>query len=244
MASAGTQRLLPAALVLLGFFLFLMLVSSAFRVAVVTWLLSAERLSDGVIGYCLDALGRIWRAWKLVIVVVVFPAVSYLLWEPVVVRRVVVPVKAALDDGINERNFAACVAIGIVAGLSAPGVTMPIQTLMFVAGARMGFGFAAHEFAVASAINLSLTVVDILVWTDVFVPLGSMFVPAGGRYVRPFLSGILPFAIVAAPAVAGLYHLSLHAIRACMPARLIKGKNKGAAAGNSSSSTPSSLLPS
>lgn len=55
----------------------------------------------------------------------------------------------------------------------------------------------APVVALGAAINAALTIPDVVVWNSVFAKLGSFILP-GGRYIRPFVSGSIPW-LIAAP---------------------------------------------
>ncbi len=110
--------------------------------------------------------------------------------------------------GIEPQQLAVAIAIGIVGGLGAPGLTLPLQTLLFWAVSKFaGFTLGAPEFAVASAVNLALTVADLWLWNALFMRLGGMLLPPGGKYLRPFVAGLLPWLALSLPSVAVIYQL-------------------------------------
>ena len=111
------------------------------------------------------------------------------------------------------------VALGVVSGLGAPGATLPLQTLLFAAASRMaGMPLGAPEFDVASAVNLALALVDLWLWEALFMRLGAQLLPPGGRYLRPFVAGLVPWLVAAGPAAAALFAGLARVFAAVMPA--------------------------
>ena len=64
--------------------------------------------------------------------------------------------------------------------------------------------------ALAVAVNAVSTPLDLLVWHSVFSRLGSAVLP-GGKYVRPFVAGTVPY-VVALPVMLVALNLSFRTI--------------------------------
>lgn len=60
----------------------------------------------------------------------------------------------------------------------------------------LGGSVDAPTMAIAAALNAALTPVDLILWQSVFAKIGSKFL-SGGRYIRPFVSGTIPFLLMA-----------------------------------------------
>ena len=101
------------------------------------------------------------------------------------------------------------ISIGLIAGFGPPGLTVQIQLLMFLIIPQLGLA----EFAVATAINFALTIPDLIVWKVLFMRLGSLIIPAGGRYVRPFIAGVIPYTAIGISSLAVLYQILFHSFK-------------------------------
>jgi len=150
-----------------------------------------ENLADDLIDAVVKKVSAHKRA--LVTLAVILLAVFSARVIDYVQGNITGPVNDALASGISGSKFATAVALGVSSGLSAPGLTMLVLfALAKVVVALSGAEVDAPVLAIAAAINAALTVPDLLVWNSVFSALGSQVLP-GGRYVRPFLAGSIPW---------------------------------------------------
>ncbi len=169
-------------------------------------LLVAETSIDNSVDIAIRWLIIIWNKGKYAIIAISILAL-YFAWEPYIVPKAITPVKDAINNGIKAKHLAMAISVGLVAGLGAPGLTVQKQILFFLILNNIGFDLGVTEFAVSTAINFALTVPDLLVWKGVFMNLGSLIIPAGGRYTRNFLAGFIPYIIISIPSLAILYQI-------------------------------------
>lgn len=113
---------------------------------------------------------------------------------------IVGPVRTSLTQGLTSRQVGHAVALGVSSGLSAPGLTM----VVLVGLARLVGDVDAPTLAIAAAINAALTIPDLFLWNAVFARIGSSFIP-GGRYIRPFVAGTIPWMLCVAPMYSVLF---------------------------------------
>lgn len=106
------------------------------------------------------------------------------------------PVRVALDEGISASTMAHAVSLGVCSGLSAPGFTMMFLLIMTRVLSLINIHLGPSTIAISAAINAALVIPDLFVWKNVFASVGSRFV-SGGRYVRPFFGGVVPWALSA-----------------------------------------------
>jgi hypothetical protein len=62
-------------------------------------------------------------------------------------------------------------------------VTMPVLLVMCRVLPMIGVHIDATIVTLAIAINVALSVVDLIVWNSFYAPIGSWMLP-GGRYIR------------------------------------------------------------
>ncbi len=169
-------------------------------------LLLVESAIDNSIDIALKWLELIWKKGKYGIIIISI-LLLILAWTPVIVPKAQKPISDAVNDGIKAKQLAIAISIGIITGFGAPGLTTQKQILTFIILSYMGFNLGITEFAVSAAINYALTIPDIYVWKEVFMRLGSFIVPAGGRHVRLFIAGFIPYLIIGIPSLAILYQI-------------------------------------
>jgi len=167
-------------------------------------ILAAETAIDIV----LKLLNIIWSKGKYAIIIICVIALI-LAWKPYLEPKAIDPVRNAIRDGIKAEHLAMAISIGLIAGFGPPGLTVQIQLLMFLIIPQLGLA----EFAVATAINFALTIPDLIVWKVLFMRLGSLIIPAGGRYVRPFIAGVIPYTAIGIPSLAVLYQILFHSFK-------------------------------
>jgi hypothetical protein len=169
-------------------------------------ILSAETIIDNNIDSVLKLLNIIWSHGKYAIIIISIIAII-LAWKPYLKPKAVDPIRDAINDGIKAKNLAMAISIGTIAGFGPPGLTMQFQLLMFFIIHQIGIDVGLAEFAVATAINFALSIPDLIVWKVLFMRLGSLIIPAGGRYVRPFIAGLIPYTAISIPSLAILYQI-------------------------------------
>ena len=99
----------------------------------------------------------------------------------------------ATRTGISRDAFASGMATGVISGLGPPGLTLTVALPIVLQIAEMlGRPVDAPVVAIAASINAALTIPDVILWTSVFAHIGSRVFP-GGRYIRPFLAGAIPW---------------------------------------------------
>jgi hypothetical protein len=121
---------------------------------------------------------------------------------------VVAPLQRTLALGLLPSQLSCAVALGLVSGLSAPGLTMPSLAACAYLAAAVGFHCDASVMAIAAALNVALTVPDLLLWNNFYSKLGAAVLP-GGKYVRPFVAGAIPWALSAPPLFLTVYTVTL-----------------------------------
>ncbi len=121
-----------------------------------------EDLLDDVIGRIVGFVNKNKRV--LITVVVILAAVFSSRLIAYVTANITGPVSKALSDGIDRSSFAHAVALGVVSGFGAPGLTMPtLFALARVVSGTLGARIDAPVLAIAAAINAALTVPDLIV---------------------------------------------------------------------------------
>jgi hypothetical protein len=175
-------------------------------------ILSAETIIDNNIDSVIKLLNIIWSHGKYAIIIISIIAII-LAWKPYLKPKAVDPIRDAINDGIKAKNLAMAISIGTIAGFGPPGLTVQLQILMFLIIPKLGFDIGLPEFAVATAINFALTIPDLIVWKVLFMRLGSLIIPAGGRYVRPFIAGVIPYTAIGIPSLAVLYQILFHSFK-------------------------------
>ena len=173
-----------------------------------------EKAADDAIGW---AVGFV-RRQKLVLLAVA--AVVAALFHAALLgwlKAQAAQLTAAFSAGLSAEQLATGVAAGVVSGLGPPGLTLALA-LPVVArlGAALGHPCAGPGLGLAVAVNAVLTVPDLVVWQAVFSRAGSRLLP-GGRYVRPFVAGTVPW-LAAAP----LLFLAVHAAALALLGALLK----------------------
>jgi hypothetical protein len=171
-------------------------------------ILAAETAIDIV----LKLLHIIWSKGKYAIIIIGIIAII-LAWKPYLEPKAIDPVRNAIRDGIKAEHLAMAISIGLIAGFGPPGLTVQIQLLMFLIIPQLGFDIGLAEFAVATAINFALTIPDLIVCKVLFMRLGSLIIPAGGRYVRPFIAGVIPYTAIGISSLAVLYQILFHSFK-------------------------------
>ena len=176
-------------------------------------LLAAEKAIDNSIDIAVRWLIIIWNKGKYAIIAISILAL-YFAWQPYIVPKAITPVKDAINNGIKAKQLAMAISIGLIAGLGAPGLTVQKQILFFLILNKIGFDLGVTEFAVSTAVNFSLTIPDVFVWKGVFMHLGSLIIPGGGRYIRNFVAGFIPYIIISIPSLAILYQILFRSFNA------------------------------
>lgn len=159
-----------------------------------------------------DAIGaaiRLARSYRYVLMtalllVAAYNSASLVAW---VDHNVNEPLARVRRDGLSAVSLARGLALGVTSGVAAPGVTVPV---LFALARLVGAGADASAMTLALLVNVLLSPVDLALWAAVYAPLGSRVV-AGGRYVRPFLSGSIPWALSAPVLYATAYAGGLQA---------------------------------
>ncbi len=175
-------------------------------------LLLIETTIDNSIDIAIKWLSIIWNKGKYGIIAILILAL-YFAWRPYIVPKAITPIKEAINEGIKAKSLAMAISVGFVAGVGAPGLTVQKQILFYLILHNIGFDLGITEFAVSTAINFALTIPDLFAW-KLFMNLGSMFIPAGGRYVRNFLAGFIPYIIISIPSLAILYQILFRSFNA------------------------------
>lgn len=121
---------------------------------------------------------------------------------------VVLPIQRTVAHGLLPSQLASAVALGLVSGLSAPGLTMAALALCARVASALSFDSDASVLAIAAALNVALTLPDLIVWNRFYSPIGATMLP-GGKYVRPFVAGTIPWALSAPPLFLATYTLVL-----------------------------------
>jgi hypothetical protein len=176
-------------------------------------LLAAEKAIDNSIDIAIKWLLMIWTKHKYSIIAISI-LILYFAWKPYIVPKAITPVKDAVNQGIKAKQLAIAISVGLVAGFGAPGLTVQKQILSFLILNNIGFNLGITEFAVSTAVNFALTVPDVLVWKSVFMYLGSLIIPAGGRYMRNFIAGFIPYIAISIPSLAILYQILFRSFNA------------------------------
>ncbi len=176
-------------------------------------LLAAETAIDNSIDIAVRWLIMIWNKGKYGIIAISILAL-YFAWQPYIVPKAITPVKDAINEGIKAKQLAMAISVGLIAGLGAPGLTVQKQILFFLILNNIGFDLGVTEFAVSTAVNFALTIPDVVVWKGVFMHLGSLIIPAGGRNVRNFLAGFIPYIIISIPSLTILYQILFRSFNA------------------------------
>uniref|UniRef100_A0A6C0HUF6 Uncharacterized protein n=1 Tax=viral metagenome TaxID=1070528 RepID=A0A6C0HUF6_9ZZZZ len=176
-------------------------------------LLVIETAIDNSIDIAIRWLIMIWNKGKYGIIAISI-LILYFAWQPYIVPKAITPVKDAINEGIKAKQLAIAISVGLVAGFGAPGLTVQKQILFFLILNNIGFDLGVTEFAVSTAVNFSLTIPDVFVWKSVFMHLGSLIIPAGGRYIRNFLAGFIPYIIISIPSLAILYQILFRSFNA------------------------------
>lgn len=104
------------------------------------------------------------------------------------------PINVAMQKGISSVTMAHAVSLGICSGLSAPGFTMIFLIIISQFLHFINIHLEPSALAISAAINAALVVPDVYIWKTVFASVGSRFV-GGGRYIRPFFGGVVPWAL-------------------------------------------------
>ena len=175
-------------------------------------ILAAESAIDNCIDIVLKYLHIIWSKGKYAIIIICIIALI-LTWKPYLEPKAIDPIRNAINDGIKAQNLAMAISIGTIAGFGPPGLTVQFQLLMFFIIHQLGIDIGLAEFAVATAINFALTIPDLIVWKILFMRLGSLIIPAGGRYVRQFLAGFIPYTAIGIPSLAILYEILFYSFK-------------------------------
>ena len=113
-----------------------------------------------------------------------------------------------LSSGISSTAMGVGMAVGVASGLGPPGLTMPVALPLMLQLARaLHMSVSSEATAVAVAVNGLLSPVDLAVWASLYMKLGSRILP-GGRYLRPFLAGSIPWLASTPLLLFGIRHLS------------------------------------
>jgi hypothetical protein len=80
--------------------------------------------------------------------------------------------------------------------------------LALIARIMLSFGVDvdATILAIAGAVNLGLTVPDLFIWNNIYSHYGGKFL-IGGRYLRPFISGAIPWTASVLPIYFIIYSI-------------------------------------
>ena len=105
------------------------------------------------------------------------------------------PIMDAVSNGMSSGAVAHAVALGVCSGLCAPGFRFLSMLLLaeFVHFAS-GIHITVTMLAISATINTALTVPNLFIWKAVYFNIGTKLF-SGGKYVRPFLAGMIPWAI-------------------------------------------------
>ena len=148
-----------------------------------------------------DAIGRVLgliNEYKRVLIGLAVVCLA-IFWRAVFgwVTGQVDAVMEAVHSGMGRYELATALGVGVVGGLGPPGATVSVGHVL---GSTLA-GVVAPEhpiqgatLVVALACNALLTPVDLICWQRVWSALGTRIWP-GGRYIRPFLAGFVPYAL-------------------------------------------------
>ena len=173
---------------------------------------AAETAIDNSVDIVLKWFYLVWDKAKYPIIIISIIGLI-LAWKPYIAPKAVQPIREAKDNGIRAKNMAIALAIGTVAGFGPPGLTVQVQILSFLIVHKFGFDVGLAEFAVATAINFALSIPDIIVWKMLFMYIGSLIIPAGGKYLRPFIAGIIPYIGISIPSLAIIYQILFYSLK-------------------------------
>lgn len=173
----------------------------------------AETAIDNTVDVAIKWFYLVWDKAKYPIIIITIIALI-LAWKPYIYPKAVEPVREAKDNGIQAKNMAMAIAIGTVAGFGPPGLTVQFQILSFFIIHNIGFDLGLAEFAVATAINFALSIPDLIVWKVLFMHLGSLIIPAGGKHLRPFVAGLIPYIGISIPSLAVIYQILFYSLKA------------------------------
>ena len=140
-----------------------------------------EKLIDDVI----EETIRLVKEYKRVLVAIAL-VVASIYYKSIVNyanNNVINPIADAVSSGITAAQFSTAIGLGISSGLSAPGLTMLALFGLAKVLSVFGFDVSAPVIAIAAALNVALTVPDLIVWNSVFCAIGGYFIK-GGRYIR------------------------------------------------------------
>jgi hypothetical protein len=174
---------------------------------------AAETAIDNSIDIAIKWLNLIWSKGKYGIIALSIIALFFS-WKQIIVPKAITPIRNAVNEGIKAKQLAIAISVGLVAGLGAPGLTVQKQILAYIILSYFGFNLGITEFAVSSAVNFALTIPDVWVWKNLFMYLGAMIVPSGGRYLRLFIAGFIPYIVIAIPSLAIIYQILFRSFNA------------------------------
>jgi hypothetical protein len=166
--------------------------------------MGVEKILDDIIDYGVKLFKSQKRTLFVLAVILVTMFSSKII--RFVQNDVLSPVMNAIDDGISTTALAHAFALGVCSGLSAPGLTMFVLFGMAKLMASLSIPVDATMIAIAAAVNAGLTVPDVIIWKNIYAQLGGKFL-SGGRYIRPFISGAIPWAISVIPLYSTVYFI-------------------------------------
>jgi hypothetical protein len=164
-----------------------------------------ERFADDVIGFVVNFVKKqkLLLLGLVGILLVVFRASV-----ETFARAQISQLSSALSSGLSVEELASGLSCGVVSGLGPPGLTLAVAlpVVLKIAGV-LGVYCSAPALALAVAVNALMTVPDLLIWQAVFSRIGSKLLP-GGRYIRPFLAGTVPWLLASPVMVIGAHFIA------------------------------------
>jgi hypothetical protein len=120
------------------------------------------------------------------------------------------PIRDALEEGVTPIALSHAVALGLCSGVCAPGVRLLSMLLMAEGLHLLRVRVSVSMLAISAAINTALTIPNLFIWKVVYFNIGSKLFK-GGKYIRPFVAGIVPWAL-SVPLIYLLTYYGVHLI--------------------------------
>lgn len=155
--------------------------------------LRAEACIDDVVDRLVKMYqGRKKEIWILCIVIILLCLTQISQYTEYYIYN---PISHSLEEGMSKSSISHAVALGVCSGLCAPGVRLLSMLLMAeIVSSLINEHVSLSVLAISTAINSMMTIPNLFIWKVVFYNIGSRIM-GGGRYLRPFVAGILPWAL-------------------------------------------------